>query len=455
MIAEVSLHIRKKRLLDKNSRVLVACSGGVDSMTVMDILSKLGYSTGLAHCNFELRGKESDDEQVFAEKYALEKEIPFFTINFNTRQFATKNKLTIQEAARFLRYTWLEEVRNSNDYTHIVTAHHQDDQAETILQHIIRGTGLQGLQGIPVKNGHIIRPLLPFSRREILEHAHACQVPWMEDSSNAEIKYERNFIRHEIIPMLEKLNPACSRSIYTMGERMREAACLQEEWIGRILKKNIRVKGNSTSLSIGFLQQNTASATILYYWLKAAGFSSEQLPDIMDSLDSGNSGLVFNSATHRLLKDRKHLFLFAENAEKQNRILFPTLTDQMRFNNLEIKCSSLPLSEWNMKKSPRFAYFDAEKIQWPIMLRSWEEGDYFYPFGMGKRHSSEKAGKKKLSKYFKDEKLSAYQKENAVLLLSGDRVMWLLGHRIDDRFKVTEKTKTVLKMTITDGYEKE
>jgi tRNA(Ile)-lysidine synthase len=454
MIDSVRANIRKQKLFSQGDRLLLACSSGVDSMVLASILQELGYMIGLAHCNFELRGEESAGDQVFVERYAQLHGLPFFTINFNTKQFATKNKLTIQEAARFLRYTWLEDVRLINGFTHIITAHQQNDQAETVVQHIIKGAGLQGLQGIPTRNGLVVRPMLTVSRENILAYAKDNNIAWREDSSNARQQYDRNFIRLEVLPKMAHTNPAIIQTLSDMAVRMQEASFLTSEAVGKILRKQVSDERAGASLSIGFLRSHPAATTILYHWLHPAGFSSDSLQDIVASLSSESSGQEFLSKTHRLVRDRKRLYLMPNDTGRHHILLLPALPDTIHFNEWEIACQTMPVHEMNMKRSNRYAWFDADKVTWPLTIRYWREGDYFYPFGMGKRKDPEKPGKKKLSKYFKDEKLTPVQKEHTPVLLSGEKVLWLVGQRTDDRFKVTSSTKKVLKMVLTDGYEK-
>jgi tRNA(Ile)-lysidine synthase len=454
MIDSVRAYIRKQQLFSEGDRLLLACSGGVDSMVLAKILQEMGYAMGLAHCNFELRGEESAGDQAFVEQYAQQQGLPFFTINFNTKQFATKNKLTIQEAARFLRYTWLEEVRRINGYTHIITAHQQNDQAETVVQHIIKGAGLQGLQGIPNRNGFVVRPMLTVSRETIQAYARDNNISWREDSSNARQHYDRNFIRQEVLPKMAQINPAIVQTLSDMAVRMQEAGFLTGEVVDKILRKQVSDERTGVSLGIGFLQSHPAATTILYHWLQPAGFSSDSLQDIVASLSSESSGQEFLSKTHRLVRDRRRLYLMPNETDRHQIMLLPVLPEVIRFNEWEIGCQIMPVHEMNMKRSSRYAWFDAEKVTWPLTIRYWREGDYFYPFGMGKRKDPEKPGKKKLSKYFKDEKLTPVQKEHTPVLLSGEKVLWLVGQRTDDRFKVTSSTKKVLKMVLTDGYEK-
>lgn len=270
MIEDVSQFAAKHRMFQPGDRLLLACSGGLDSMVLADVLQEMGYGIGLAHCNFELRGAESDGDQQWVEAYAQQRSIPFFTIHFNTRQFAEKNKIGIQEAARFLRYTWLEDVRRINGYTRIVTAHQQDDQAETILQHITRGTGLQGLQGIPAINGYVVRPMLGVPRSAVAAYASAKGLTWREDSSNAETKYDRNFIRQEVLPRMARLNPSVVEALANMAARMVEVEALTAAEVRRILHRHTRRERVGESLATGFLLAHPAAGTILYYWLQGA-----------------------------------------------------------------------------------------------------------------------------------------------------------------------------------------
>lgn len=442
----VQSFIKEKILFPPKTPLLLACSGGPDSIAAAEILSRLDYPIGLAHCNFKLRGADADGDQDFVENYAQSKSIPFFTISFNTEVYAFKNRISVQVAARDLRYTWLEEVRKSNNFHFIITAHHRDDVVETLLMNAVGGTGIKGLKGIPVKNDKIIRPLLPLSKAEIVDYLTHHQISFREDASNDTTKYTRNFVRHEVIPVLEKVNDQATAHLYELSQKANEADILMQERLSQIKRKIVSQKHETIEIKIGYLLQHASGSTILYEILKEYNFNSEQALAIYQHLE-GQPGSEFLSGTHRIIKDRKSLFIHPINADKTYIQQYATLPNQILFNTYKIKVDQVPIDKWVLKHSSNYAFFDLDKIDLPLTIRYWQPGDYFYPLGMTKPNS-DKIGKKKLSKYFKDEKLSVLQKENLPVLFSGEKMIWLVGHRIDDRFKVTEVTKRVLKLKI-------
>ena len=438
--------VKEQKLFPPKTPLLIACSGGPDSMAAVEILTNLGYPLGIAHCNFKLRGENANGDQDFVEAYAKERKIPFFTISFNTEIFAFKNRLSIQAAARELRYTWLEEVRKANGFHFIVTAHHKEDVVETLLLNAANKTGIKGLKGIPVKNEKIVRPLFPLSKTDILEYLSVNEINYREDESNASTKYTRNFIRQEVIPVLEKVNDKAVDHLFDLSQKANEAEFLLQERMVQIKRKIIFQKQETIEVKFGYVLNHASGKTILYEILKDFGFNSDQALAIYNSLES-QSGIEFLSATHRIIKDRKSLFVNPLASNKVSVQQYDKIPNQILFNTYKIKIDQVPIDKSVLKQSANYAFFDLDKIEFPLTIRYWKPGDYFYPFGMTKQNS-DKIGKKKLSKYFKDEKFSVNQKENLPVLFSGEKMIWLVGHRIDDRFKVTEETKIVLKLKI-------
>jgi tRNA(Ile)-lysidine synthase len=373
--------------------------------------------------------------------------IPFYTIKFDTKGYKQNKDVSTQMAARELRYNWFEQIRKENHYHSIAVAHHLDDQLETVLLNITKGTGIRGLTGMQPKNGYIIRPLLEISKQKILDYAKENNVAFREDSSNASDDYQRNLIRHQVVPQLQKINPSLHNSMIDFIDRMNDYETLTNQQIEVIKKKCYSEKNGIAEIKMGFIKAHKAGQTILFHLLKDFGYNSDVVQNIFDVKETGKQ---FFSETHRVVTDRKSLFIVPKNVERENYLSFVQLPNQIVFNNYKIQCSIVAVQELNIKPSNRYAYFDADKIEFPLLIRYYKEGDYFYPFGMSKPKTPEKVGKKKLSKYFKDEKFSLLDKENTAVLFSGEKLIWLLGHRIDDRYKVTEKTKSVLKMVIVD-----
>ncbi len=447
MISKIQTNINHHNLANSGTSILVACSGGVDSMVLVDVLLKLNYNISLAHCNFQLRGKESDADELFLQDFAMKHNIPFYNIKFDTKEYKQNKDVSTQMAARELRYNWFEQIRKENHYHSIAVAHHLDDQFETVLLNMTKGTGIKGLTGMQPKNGYIIRPLLEISKQEILLYAKENNIQYREDSSNATDDYQRNLIRHQVVPQLQKINPSLHNSMIDFIDRMNDYETLTNQQIEVIKKKCYSEKNGIAEIKMGFIKAHKAGQTILFHLLKDFGYNSDVVQNIFDVKETGKQ---FFSETHRVVTDRKSLFIVPKNVERENYLSFVQLPNQIVFNNYKIQCSIVAVQELNIKPSNRYAYFDADKIEFPLLIRYYKEGDYFYPFGMSKPKTPEKVGKKKLSKYFKDEKFSLLDKENTAVLFSGEKLIWLLGHRIDDRYKVTEKTKSVLKMVIVD-----
>ncbi len=453
MIQKIQTYIQLNNLFNSGTPILIACSGGVDSMVLVDVLLKLNYKIAIAHCNFQLRANESDEDEKFIIEFAKENNVPFYVIKFDTKAYKQNNDVSTQMAARTLRYEWFEKIRKENGYHVIVTAHHLDDQLETILFNITKGTGIKGLTGIQAKNGCVIRPLLEISKHQILEYAMDNKIAFREDSSNASDDYQRNLIRHQVVPKLQKINPSLHATMIGFVDRMNDYEILSNEQIKVAKKKCYSEKNGIVEIKLGFIKTQKAGQTILFHLLKEFGFNSDVVNQLFQSfknLEKLKSGNQFFSETHRIVLDRKSLFVVQKNIEKENYLSFVQLPNQIIFNNYKIHCSFVPIQELNIKTSNRYAYFDADKIEFPLIVRYNKEGDYFYPFGMSKPKTPGKTGKKKLSKYFKDEKFSLLEKENTPVAFSGEKLIWLVGHRIDDRFKVTDKTKIVLKMVTVD-----
>ncbi len=453
MIKNIQRFIQLHHLCNSGSSILVACSGGMDSMVLVDVLLKLNYNISIAHCNFQLRGSESDDDESFLHDFAQKHNLPFYSIRFDTKDYKTKNELSTQMAARELRYNWFEQIRKENHYHCIATAHHLDDQLETVLLNITKGTGIRGLIGMHPKTGFLIRPLLEISKQEIMAYAKDNTVAFREDSSNASDDYQRNLIRHQVVPQLQKINPSLNHTVQEFIKRMRDYEVLTEEQMLAIKKKCFSEKKGIAEIKMGFIKSHSAGHTMLFHLLKEFGFNSDQTGKIImnfQGLSDTQSGKQFFSETHRMVIDRKSLFVVPNDINRQNYLLFDKIPNQIIFNNYKIRCSLLPVQELNLKTSDRYACFDADKLELPLLIRYCKDGDYFYPFGMSKPKTHGKVGKKKLSKYFKDEKFSLLDKENTAVLFSGEKLIWLVGHRMDDRFKVTEKTRRVLKMVIVD-----
>lgn len=440
MISRFKNHIQKKFAFLKGKNLLVASSGGIDSMVLTDLLLQSGFQMNIAHCNFHLRGKDADLDEQFVKNTAKNFQIPCYTISFDTKKYARQKNVSIQMAARELRYNWFEELLKEQDLDYLLTAHHADDNLETFLINLSRGTGLEGLTGIPAVNGKTIRPLLPFSRKEIEQYAKEHDISWREDQSNKETKYLRNKLRHDIIPLLKELNPEMLDTFNKTVDHLNDSIHLVKDRIKEIRKKVQIVDGEIIKFNIQNLKLLEHPKAYLYELLKEYGFT--EWDDILILLDAQSGKLVL-SKTHRLIKDRDYLILSKlNNTVQSSKFIINESDHNFKVQNLKFKIQNYKPTDIKevYKSNSNTVFIDKDLLKFPLIVRKWDNGDYFYPIGL--------QGRKKLSKYFKDEKLSLLEKENIWLLCSEDNIVWVIGKRPDDRFKITNKTKNILKITI-------
>lgn len=437
MITLFKEYISKKNLLQPEDRILVAVSGGIDSMVMADLFIKSGYKIALAHCNFNLRGEESDDDQKFVKTYAEAKNIDFYTVSFKTKSYANERGLSIQMAARDLRYNWLKKIREENGYNYIAIGHNRDDSIETFFINLIRGTGLHGLTGIKYINENIIRPVLFASRKQIIEYASENNISYREDSSNSETKYQRNKIRHIIIPEIEKINPHFIKKMEDTMNNLHE----YERYLSKIVSERcnqiITNKKDEVIVDLNKIDPEN-DKIILFEILKEYGFNPDQITSIINSINS-IPGKLFFSHSHRVVKDRDRIII-SENKATDNDVYYINDNDKEISKPIKLSFKKVELTVgFNIKKESSFGNFDYLKLKFPLELRRWKTGDRFIPLGM--------KNFKKLSDFFSDNKLSIADKEKVWLLLSGNEIIWIVNHRIDDRFKVTSQTKNVLFVT--------
>ncbi len=433
MQSKLEKHLSTKFSFLTNKKLLLATSGGLDSMVMLELFRKMNFEIAIAHCNFQLRGLESFDDQNFVQNYAEKHQISIFVTQFDTENFAKDYKLSIQVAARMLRYDWFDELLVEKNYDFLLTAHHLDDNVETFLINLTRGTGLDGLTGIPESNQQIIRPLLIFSRDEIQKYAQENEVLWREDSSNLSDKYLRNKIRQSIIPILKELNPNFLSSFQKTQNYLQESEIMVEDATIMIYQQVAKEVDDTVHFDLKKLQQLPNYKSYLYQFLKEYGFSAW---DDIYNLTNSQTGKQIFSSEYVLLNNRNFLILspiknkaiesFFIN-KNQNEVNFPL--------KIELSASNT-FSQANSSS----IFVDNDLLQYPLELRKWKETDSFFPFGM--------TGKKILSKYFKDEKMSIIDKQNCWLLCSNQEIVWVVNRRLDDRFKVTDKTKNILKIEL-------
>ena len=434
MLAKFQNHINQNLLFLKEKKLLLATSGGIDSMVLLELCHQLKLDIRVAHCNFQLRGDESDEDEKFVKTQCEKLDVLLFINHFDTKKFAEKQKLSIQVVARNLRYDWFNTLLINNDYDYILTAHHLDDSLETFLINFTRGSGLEGLTGIPQQNGNVIRPLLPFSRNEIEAFAKENNIQWREDSSNALDKYLRNKLRHDVIPVLKELNPSLLDSFENTISNLKQSQSLVND-ASQMVYKQVVSEEDTIKIDISKLTEFQNYNAYLYQWLQPFGFTAWE--DIYTLVEAQSGKQVF-SEKYILLKDRNHLILFPKQNENEP-IHFSVAKDQKEVK-FPLKLSFCNVDDISIAPT-NVIFVDEDKLQFPLEIRKWQEGDLFFPFGMN--------GKKKLSKFFKDEKFSLLDKSNTWLLCSENQIVWVIGKRQDERFKVTETTTKILKINYT------
>lgn len=429
-------YIEKEQLFTRDQPLLLAVSGGVDSVVMAHLFKAAGFTFSIAHCNFQLRGDESLRDEAFVEDLATSMQVPFYKVRFDTMSHTTTHRVSIQVAARQLRYEWLERTMVKTGCSYIVTAHHMQDSAETVLMNLCKGTGIAGLHGILPKQTFLVRPLLFAQKADILAYASQHGISFVEDSSNITVKYTRNFFRHKVIPVIQESYPGVVANIAGSIERFREAEILYAQAIEKHLKRLVVQKGNMYMIPVLKLQKTIPMQTVAWEIFRQYGCSPAQLPQVIELLNS-SSGKLVETSSHRIIRDRQWLLVTPLTEEEaavivieKDRTSVATSTGILRLKTSARKDAA------GIPAAADIACLDRQSLQYPLLLRKWKQGDYFYPLGMRK--------KKKLSRFFIDQKLSLPQKENIWVLESARRVVWIVGLRIDDRFKITDHTKELL-----------
>ena len=436
---KVQTYIQNHQLLTPGKPVIVGVSGGTDSVALLHVLVKLGYDCVIAHCNFHLRMEESNRDEKFVRSLAEQLKLPFYHIDFNTIKYAAQHGISIEMAARDLRYNWFYELLENLQAQAIAVAHHADDSIETMLINLVRGTGLRGLTGIPAKNNKVVRPLLCCTRSEIENYLILHDVEHVEDSTNAGIDFQRNKFRNEVIPLLTEINPSVRQTLYDSLERFEGSLAIYQPAIDKIEKSIVDKTSGLVTMNIDLIKQQVHVPTVMFELLHPFGFSPATIEQITGQLDA-ESGKVFYAETYKLVKDRNSLIITIKG-EQINEVFAVSLTDtrlEMPFS-LTINKQSVT-SGFQVSKNQNRIHVDASKLTFPLQIRKWNEGDFFYPFGMKQR--------KKISDFFIDNKLSLIDKEQSWLLVSGDQIVWIVGMRMDNRFRVTDQTREVIEFSI-------
>lgn len=433
----IEQYILENQLLADKSKVIVAVSGGADSVALLDILHTLGYECIVAHCNFHLRGEESNRDAKFVKDICEQYHIEFNCIDFDTEVYAKEKSISIEMAARELRYTWFEKLRISKNVDAIAVAHHKDDSVETVLLNLIRGTGIKGLTGISPQNGHIIRPLLPISRKDVMAYIEAHHLSFITDSTNTENIYTRNKIRLDILPLIETINPSVKDSIYKTSKHLLQAERIYSQYI-ETAKCNII---DNNGINIEKLLQQQEPEAILFEILSEYSFNADTIENILHSLN-GIAGKIFLSPTHQVLKDRDYLIVRKNDTIISSNTRYEINEDDNAISHpIPLKIEFIKLTEkFRIEKNKNILYLDKVSFTYPLTIRKWQQGDWFIPFGM--------KGKKKVSDFFSDQKFNLFDKENTWLLCSGDNIIWIIGHRADNRYKITPSTDEVIKISV-------
>ena len=441
MLDQFLSFINKHNLVQPSQKMLLAVSGGMDSVVMCDLFSKAKINFVIAHCNFGLRGEESNEDEMFVKKLSIKYKVPFAVTTFQTADFAETEKISTQMAARILRYEWFEKIRHEQNCDYIATAHHQNDVLETVLLNLTKGTGIAGLHGIRLKNGRIIRPLLFAEKEIIFDYVVENQIIWREDSSNESNKYQRNLIRNEVVPLLKQINPNLENTIQHTVERIAAVEDIFEQEI-EMLRKQI-TWSDSQAVFVNYKAIQTLSQPVikLSELLKPYHFTYQQSQNIFEAFDK-ESGKIFLSPTHTLVKDRTELVITQKNLQSFVSQVITADDEALVFDNLRliIGKSFERMEDFITPPAKKIACLDADKVRFPLQLRKWKEGDWFCPLGMNK--------KKLISDFLIDKKVPLNLKKEIFLLTSNGSVVWVMGMRIDDRFKVTDKTEKVILLKI-------
>ncbi|MCX6335261.1 MAG: tRNA lysidine(34) synthetase TilS [Bacteroidia bacterium] len=435
MLNDFLKYIEENHLVKKGNRILAAVSGGIDSMVMADLLLKSDLLSGIAHCNFCLRKEESDMDEALVREFAAKHFITFHSKRFATKQYAKKKGISIEMAARELRYGWFEKIRKENGYDLIAVAHNLNDNAETLLLNLIRGTGIAGLSGMKISGNHIIRPLLFSTRKSIEAYCRENKISYREDKTNADTKFTRNKIRHEVIPLLKEINPSIELTLNETAEKMSGIHDIVSDYVAEIKESLFVERENNIIVNISRLKPYVDSKALMYEIFKSIGITASLLKDLRNVIFGRTGGQIF-TATYRILKNRNEIVITEQSVEENKSYKITSLADLKKIPFIASYKIFALNNDFKTASDQDTAYLDSQKIRFPLAIRKWQPGDFFYPFGMNR--------KKKLSDYLIDRKLSRLEKEKIHILESGGKIAWVIGERIDDRFRITRSTKKVL-----------
>ncbi|HEY8958554.1 tRNA lysidine(34) synthetase TilS [Chitinophaga sp.] len=439
LVTDLAAYISRQQLFDPAQKVLLAVSGGVDSVVMARLFKNAGYHAGIAHCNFQLRGEESERDEAFVRDLAAALELPLHVVKFDTHAYVEEHRVTIQVAARELRYRWLEEIRAANGYAFIATAHHMQDSVETALMNFAKGTGIAGLHGILPRQELLVRPLLFAEKDKLVAYAAMNNISFVEDSSNITDKYTRNYFRHQVIPRLQEAFPGVVKNIAGTIERVKEAEILYQEALAKHRKRLLFQQGNTWMVPVLKLQKTVPLQTIAWELFRSFGCTSAQTQQVLSLLES-ESGRFVDTGSHRIVRNRQWLLITPLATAVSPLVVIEPGQQHIHFGGGQLQVREQERGNAGIPAAPETAWLDAARVKFPLILRKWKQGDYFYPLGMPK--------KKKVSRFLIDQKLSMPQKENVWVLESDKRIVWLVGMRVDDRVKIRPGTKQVLSITL-------
>ncbi|WP_066627188.1 tRNA lysidine(34) synthetase TilS [Labilibacter marinus] len=441
MIKEFSKYLFKQCGFSSGQKVLVALSGGADSIALLHLLFHAGVDVSAAHCNFKLRGQESDDDEQFVQYFCNRLKVQLYQKSFETETFAKEQGVSIEMAARDLRYAWFNELLQDNQLNFIATGHHKDDSIETFFLNLARGTGIKGLSGIKPIQGNLIRPLLRFSRMDIENYCTDQELDFRTDSSNQESVYLRNKLRNDILPLFKELNPSFAETMHKNMGHLNQVSHFLQASVERIKKDLVVDQDGKLLISLQHINEFIDQELVLFEILQPYGFNGVIVKELVECIKSDVSGKQFYSKSHRLIKDRFNLILIPIEPEQQEEVFYLSVDSYGVKSPIAISIErDLDMDTYKIDKNSLVAQFDSELLNYPLTIRKWRQGDQFCPLGMS--HF------KKLSDFFIDNKFSIKDKEDVWLLLSGDDIIWIVGHRTDDRYKLSNKTKKVTKFSI-------
>ncbi|MGA0558345.1 tRNA lysidine(34) synthetase TilS [Larkinella sp. VNQ87] len=431
--------IAHEQLFQPTDQMLLAVSGGLDSVVLADLFRLAGFSYGIAHVNFQLRGAESEEEAMFVRALAGRHRVRFHMVRMPKGQQAEKSGISTQMAARQFRYAWFEQLADEAGYTRIVTAHHQDDVLETVLLNLVRGTGLTGLTGIPIRQGRVIRPLWFADRASLEQYARENALTWREDSSNQSDKYRRNQLRHQVVPVLKQLNPNLLQTLQTTLVRLKAADALLHQELRRTWEEVVEVHPDGFQLALQKLIMFPEWEYRLSEWLKPFGFQYVQISSVGEAVRSSQFGQVFYSTTHRIIRDRDSLLIEPLKWVEKKSIVLASIPDQTIWVSPSFGLTVELIdrtANFTLPTNPTIACLDADRIQWPLTVRPWQPGDRFRPLGL--------SGSQSVGDFFTNRKISLTERQSAWVLESGGQIAWLIGYRLDDRFRITDQTRNFL-----------